>query len=194
MASTSVLQVDVSGRPVGLIAWHRAAFLLWDGRATAVEVEEGQYWRSPSVEIPKSKIIQTYDYVKLRPLKDNQIVKRVLFSRDAYKCQYCLKQLNRHSVTIDHVKPKSAFIREGRRASDAHTYSNCVTACAKCNTKKGDRLPYECGMMPVKTPTIPTYVQSVWGGKLFCPVQAEYVSMYFKVDRETLMARAVTPS
>jgi 5-methylcytosine-specific restriction endonuclease McrA len=192
MSTARVLQIDVSGRPIGLIAWHRAAMLLWDGRATAIEVVDGQYWRSPSVSIPKSRIIQTHDYVKLRPLKDSQVIKRVLFARDKYKCAYCEKQLTRHTATIDHVKPRSRFIREGGKASDAHTYTNCVTCCAKCNTKKGDRLPYECGMMPKITPVVPSYVQVLWAGKLYCPVQAEYVSMYFKIDKDTLLARPIS--
>ena len=195
MSSTRVLQIDISGRPVGLIAWHRAATMLWDGRATAIEVEDGKYWRSPSVNIPKSRIIQTHDYIKLRPLKDSQVIKRVLFGRDKYRCQYCDKQLTRHTATIDHVKPRAAFLREGRPASDAHTYSNTVTCCSKCNTKKGDRLPYECGMMPKGTsPRVPTYVQVLWAGKLYCPIQAEYVSMYFKVDKDTLLANPVKRS
>jgi len=127
--------------------------------------------------------------VKLRPLRDNQVIKRVLFARDKYQCQYCGTSLTRHTATIDHVKPRSAFVREGRPTSDAHTYTNCVTCCAKCNTKKGDRLPYECGMMPVSDPKVPNYVQVLWAGKIYCPIQAEYVSMYFKIDKETLLAR-----
>ena len=191
MSSSRVLHIDVSGRPVGLISWTRAASMLWDGRATAIEVEDGKFWRSPSVEIPKSRIIQTHDYVKLRPLKDNQIIKRVLFGRDGFKCQYCGKQLTRNTATIDHVKPRAKFIKEGRPVTDAHTYTNCVTSCVKCNTKKGDRLPYECGLMPIKDPKVPSYVQVLWAGKLYCPIQAEYVSMYFKVDEETLLANPV---
>lgn len=191
MSSTRVLNVDISGKPIGLIPWHRAATMIWDGRATPVEIVDGQFWCSPSVSIPKSRIIQTHDYVKLRPLRDKQIVKRVLFARDNYLCQYCSKPLTKSTATVDHVKPKSKFIAEGRPPSDANTYENCVSACAKCNNKKGDRLPYECGMMPVNTPRVPTYVQVLWAGRIYCPIQAEYVSMYFKVDKETLLARSI---
>lgn len=191
MSATRVLQVDVSGRPIGLIPWYRAATLLWQGRATPLETVDGEYWSSPSVSIPKTRIIQTHDYVQLRPLKDSQVIKRVLFARDGYKCQYCEKQLNRKTVTIDHVKPRAAFLREGRPSSDAHTYTNCVTCCQKCNTKKGDRLPMECGMLPISSPKVPTYVQVLWAGKLYCPIQAEYVSQYFKVDPDSLYANPV---
>ena len=194
MSAPRVLQVDVSGRPIGLIPWYRAATLLWQQRATPVEVIDGEYWRSPSVEIQKTRIIQTHDYVQLRPLRDNQVIKRVLFARDGYKCQYCEKQLSRHTVTVDHIKPRSAFLREGRPPSDAHTYTNCVTCCSKCNTKKGDRLPMQCGMLPVKTPKVPTYVQVLWAGKLYCPIQAEYVALYFKVAQDELFANPVSSS
>lgn len=194
MSATRILQVDVSGRPIGLIPWHRAVTLLWQDRATAIEVVDGEYWTSPSVNIQKTRIIQTHDYVQLRPLKDNQVVKRVIFARDRYQCQYCEQQLNRKTATIDHVKPRSAYLREGRPSSDAHTYTNVVTCCARCNTKKGDRLPYECGMLPKNDPKIPTYVQVLWAGKLYCPIQAEYVSQYFKIDKKTLLANPVKAS
>lgn len=190
MGSTRVLTVDISGKPCGLVTWFRAATLLWDGRATPIEVIDNQFWHSPSVNIPRSRIIQIHDYVKLRPMKDNQIVKRVLFARDNYQCQYCGKDLTRSTATIDHVKPKSKFVDEGRPASDANTYSNCVASCAKCNNKKGNRLPYECGMMPKTTPKTPSYVQVLWSGRIYCPVQAEYVAEYFKVDKKTLLVKS----
>lgn len=190
MGSNRVLTIDISGKPCGLISWFRAATMLWDGRALPVETEEGQFWNSPSVSIPKSKIIQIHDYVKLRPMRDNQVVKRVLFARDLYQCQYCGKSLTRSTATVDHVKPRSRFVAEGRPAADANTYSNCVSACAQCNNKKGDRLPYECGMMPKNTPKTPSYVQVLWSGRIYCPIQAEYVAEYFKINKETLLARS----
>jgi hypothetical protein len=46
-------------------------------------------------------------------------------------------------------------------------------------------------MMPKKVPVVPSYVQVLWAGKLYCPIQAEYVSMYFKIDKETLFVNPV---
>lgn len=189
MDSWRVLNIDSSGKPVGLISWHRAATLIWSGKATPIEVVQNQYWCSPSVSIPKSRIIQTHEYVKITPLKNNRVIKRVLFSRDHYRCQYCGKKLTRGTATVDHLRPRASFIREGRPVKDAHTYTNCLTACAQCNTKKGDRHPYECGMTPLSTPKLPTYAQVLWSGKVYCPIQAEYISAYFKVDKEILLAK-----
>src|SRR3990167_1882926 len=168
-----VLQVDISGRPLGLISWQRAVNMIYQGNAVALEVEDGKYWRSPSLAIPVALIIQTEDYVKLRPLKDNHIIKRVLFARDNYKCQYCFKDVTLSTGTTDHVKPKSKFVASGRPASDAHTWDNVVLACEKCNLKKDNRLPMECGMHLKKAPRKPDYVQVLWAGKIYHSIHAK---------------------
>lgn len=191
MSTTKVLQVDVTGRPVGLISWRRAVVLLLDNRAIALENDGEKVIRSPNLEVPRPLIIQTPTYVHLRPLRDNQIVKRVLFARDKYECQYCGTSVTRSSGTIDHVKPRAAFVREGRPSSDAHTWDNVVVACVKCNTKKGDRLPRECRMMPKTTPKKPNYVQTLWAGKVYHPIHAQYVADYYSVDPDTLMTKKV---
>ena len=183
-----VLNIDNSGKPVGLIPWYRAAGLIWCGKASPVEVVEGKYWRSPSVSIPQSRIIQTHEYIKVFPIKDSCVIKRVLFSRDRYTCQYCGKKLTRSTATVDHIKPRSSFLREGRPSTDANSYTNCVTACTKCNVKKGDRSSLECGMVPMSTPTIPTYIQVLWAGKVQCSIQADYIAAYFKIDKEIILA------
>ena len=50
-------------------------------------------------------------------------------------------------LTVDHVFPKS---RGGEKS-----WTNLVTACKKCNQKKGCRTPKECGMIPIRKPTKP---------------------------------------
>jgi len=189
MESPWVLNIDSSGKPIALIPWHRAVNLIWSGKATPIEVIKDKYWYSPSIAIPQSRIIQTNEYVKVLPIKNMRVVKRVLFSRDGYCCQYCGKKLTKSTATVDHIKPRSSFLREGKSVNDAHTYTNCVTACAKCNVKKGDRSPYECGMSPITTPAVPSYAQVIWSGRVYCPIQAEYISLYFKVDKESLFVR-----
>lgn len=194
MSNAKVLQVDVSGRPVGFISWRRAVSLLYDGRATSLLDDEDTILRSPSVEMYKPLIIQMPSYVKLRPLKDNQIVKRVLFARDRYECQYCGTSVTRSTGTIDHIKPRDYFVREGRPRSDAHTWDNVVVSCVKCNTHKGNRLPHECKMYPRTAPKKPSYVQTLWAGKVYHPIQADYVADWYKVDPDTLLTYSVDNS
>ena len=180
----NVLVLDVTGRPINVTTPFRGAVLLMTNRADLVAQDGDEVLRSSSAEFPKPLIIQTRGYVKLRPLSDGKIIKRVLFGRDDYECQYCSKPVTTKTGTVDHVKPKVAFKREGRPESDANTWDNVVTCCAKCNAKKGEKLPYECGMMPKKAPKKPTWVQTLWVGKAFHPVQAEYITQYHPKEIE----------
>lgn len=185
-----VLLVDSSSRPIQLISWQRAVCMLYQGNAQILESEDS-FWSSPNLEIPRALIIQSEDYVKLRPLRDNYIIKRVLLARDNFQCSYCSKPLTLQSMTVDHVKPKLAFIREGRKASDANTWINVVSACGPCNHKKGHKLPAECRMYPKTTPKKPNWVTTLWRGKYFHPIQAEYVAAYYKIDPNTLTGHEI---
>ena len=70
-----------------------------------------------------------------------------LLWRDNNQCQYCGKHFCPDSLTMDHVVPKS---RGGK-----NTWINLVTACKKCNQKKGNKTPTECGMYPKRKPKAP---------------------------------------
>jgi 5-methylcytosine-specific restriction endonuclease McrA len=74
--------------------------------------------------------------------------------RDKFRCVYCGSQ--RH-LTIDHVIPKSK--------GGQNTWSNMVTCCSKCNSKKGDRTPEEAGLKSVY-PKEPTMFQDVISSEL----------------------------
>lgn len=186
MTSQRVLQLDVSSRPINLISWKRAITMLWEGRAQSLMDHPEAVIRTPTTEFSYPLIVQTFEYVELKPLRHNQIVRRVLFARDRYTCQYCEDPVTLRSGTIDHVKPRSAYIREGRSRTEAHRWDNVVVACEACNLKKGNRLPRECGMMPVSTPKIPSYVMTVWAGRSLDAIQAEYVANYYRLTPEDL--------
>ena len=68
------------------------------------------------------------------------------FKRDNSECQYCG---TKKDLTLDHVIPSS---RGG-----AHSWLNLVTACKRCNAKKGDYTPEEAGMIHKKKPHKPSY-------------------------------------
>jgi hypothetical protein len=51
-----------------------------------------------------------------------------VYERDAYKCQYCGKQLTRFTATLDHVQS----VKDG----GDNSFENLTTACLKCNSKK----------------------------------------------------------
>lgn len=171
-----VLVTDVSGRPVGMTTWMRSVTLLMADKACPIVEDESKVISSERLSIPIPIIIQLRGYVPI--IGSPKWNKRVLAARDNYECQYCGVRLTPKSATVDHVKPKDAFRKEGLPESAATTYDNCVLSCIKCNNKKGNRLPYECKMYPKRTPKVPSYVQTLWYGKHFHPVQAQYIAEY----------------
>jgi 5-methylcytosine-specific restriction endonuclease McrA len=75
--------------------------------------------------------------------------KKNIWIRDGYVCGYCGK--HESFMTVDHVVPKS----KGGKS----TFENTVTACKKCNSKKADMLPKECGMYPKHSLVQPTITE-----------------------------------
>ena len=70
--------------------------------------------------------------------------------RDKNTCQYCGSAKN---LTIDHINPVS---RGG-----GNTWSNMITACFKCNNKKGNKTPEEAGMKLMSDPKRPTHLHVI---------------------------------
>jgi 5-methylcytosine-specific restriction endonuclease McrA len=189
-----VLSLNSAGQPLGLIDWFRAVTLLWRGSAVLIEGDENNRLSSPSWSTPRPLIIQLDHYVKLVDMHDTEVAKDVLFARDGWECQYCGRQINKTSGSIDHVKPRRFYRDQGLPVSEAHVWENVVSACKPCNGKKGGRLPHEAGMYPRKAPRKPTYVQTMWAARQYHPVQAQYVADYFRIDPSDLMAKKILPS
>jgi len=61
-----------------------------------------------------------------------------LFVRDRHVCAYCGDHFPEGELTVEHIHPVS---RGGR-----HEWTNVVTACRSCNTRKGSRRPEEANM------------------------------------------------
>ena len=61
-----------------------------------------------------------------------------LFARDRHVCAYCGTRCAEADLTVEHIVPVS---RGGR-----HEWTNVVTACRSCNTRKGNRRPEEAHM------------------------------------------------
>jgi 5-methylcytosine-specific restriction endonuclease McrA len=71
--------------------------------------------------------------------------------RDGFTCQYCGNKLPMSQLNYDHVIPRS----QGGKT----VWTNIVTACYTCNSKKANRTPEQAGMVllrvPVKPKTLP---------------------------------------
>lgn len=66
------------------------------------------------------------------------LTKHRLFARDRHVCAYCGGHFIEADLTVEHIVPVS---RGGQ-----HVWTNVVTACRSCNTRKGNRTPEEARM------------------------------------------------
>ena len=58
-------------------------------------------------------------------------------------------------------------------------WKNVVTACSRCNLRKGNRLPSECGMRLLSAPVEPNEVELVWAVRRVTPIQVRYIRMFY---------------
>ncbi|KAI3924374.1 hypothetical protein MKW98_032575 [Papaver atlanticum] len=139
------LVLDISYRPVNVVCWKRAICLEFMEKADVLEYYD-QTVDSPSGSFYIPAVLRVphlLQVVKRRRIKQNLSRKNILF-RDVFMCQYCS---SRESLTIDHVLPIS---RGGE-----WTWENLVTACLKCNSKKGHKTLEEANMKLLKVPKAP---------------------------------------
>ncbi|XP_008805374.2 uncharacterized protein LOC103718365 isoform X2 [Phoenix dactylifera] len=124
------LVLDISYRPINVVCWKRAICLEF--------MEKGSFYIPAVLRVPN--LLQV---VKRRRIKHN-LSRKSIFYRDSYSCQYCSSRAN---LTIDHVLPIS---RGGE-----WKWENLVTACARCNSRKGQKTLEEANMKLIKIPKVP---------------------------------------
>jgi len=115
--------------------------------------------RSPGREMRLPSVVALKQYIpqNRRP----PFTRFNVFLRDRFQCQYCSGEFAAHELTFDHVVPRS---RGGRTC-----WTNIVTACTRCNLRKGNRLPQECDMHPRTRPHQPTAHTLRVNGRRFPP-------------------------
>jgi 5-methylcytosine-specific restriction endonuclease McrA len=176
------LALNASFEPLTLVPVRRALRLVIDGKAEIVEAESGDIVKSARLSVPRPVIIRLVKFVHVPRRFRRQVTNTFLFARDAYRCQYCHRTQadlrSRECLTRDHLLPIS---RGGGNA-----WTNVVTACSSCNTRKGNRLPSECGMHPLHPPVEPHFVHLAWSVRKLTNTQSKYIRLFY--GQETLTA------
>ncbi|MEZ4862242.1 MAG: HNH endonuclease [Caldilineaceae bacterium] len=158
--SRQVLVLNAGYEPLSLVSIRRAIVLLLREKAELIEATQ-QMLHSADQALPIPLVIRLVHYVKL-PHRRVPATRAAVMVRDLYTCQYCGEAPGRAELTVDHVIPRS---RGG-----AHSWHNLVTACKRCNQKKGSQTPDEASMHLIRKPVEPSYVALVL---LSNPVAAE---------------------
>lgn len=162
------LVLNRSWLPVNVTPVRRALGLVYRGTASIVhtstyEVFDLSSWVErnqngcPSIlavrfkiPLPEVIVLSRFDKVIRRHLPFSR---RNLYRRDRLRCQYCGGRPGTRLLTIDHVVPRTL----GGRTS----WTNCVLACATCNSKKGGRTPEQVGMSLLQKPVRPEWATAV---------------------------------
>ena len=143
MLTGRVLLLNFSYEPLGTVGVARAV-CLWFRGAVFIEEHDGEnVLRSPSTTFKVPSVIRLRHYINVRRNRRETTMKRArIYIRDRYRCQYCGEHRHAKDLTLDHILPRA----QGGESTPA----NLVTACVKCNQRKGNRTP-EQARMPLLT-------------------------------------------
>src|SRR5829696_5189363 len=169
------LALNASFEPLTILPIERALRLVIDRKAEVLEEDDARFYRSERDRIAAPLVIRLKRFIHVPRRFRRQVTNTFLFARDGYRCQYCGRhkgQLRgREFLTRDHVLPLS-------RGGD-NEWSNVVTACSSCNTRKGNHLPEECGMHPLGAPREPHFVHLSWAVRRLSITQAKYIKLFY---------------
>jgi 5-methylcytosine-specific restriction endonuclease McrA len=153
---TLLLNADgnpVSVLPMSTVSWQVAIRLLMLEKAVPIKYYDNWVVRSPSLTLQVPSIIMTKKYVKCP--KHAQFTRYNLFLRDEFTCQLQITSVcsrrqgkghDHKELTLDHVNPKSY--------GGDQSWTNIITACAECNSHKGNKV-----VVPKKVAKVPTYFE-----------------------------------
>lgn len=172
------LALNSSFEPLTMVPLKRALRLVIDGKAEIVEADRGRSVHSERLTVPRPAVIRLRKFVHVPRRFRRQVTNTFLFARDGYRCQYCARASYdlrpRESLTRDHVVPIS---RGGM-----NVWTNVVTACSSCNTRKANHLAVECGMQLLHVPVEPHFVHLSWAVRRLTPTQSRYIKLFYGAE------------
>ncbi|WP_192821130.1 HNH endonuclease [Rufibacter sp. LB8] len=141
-----VLLLNQDYSAIATCTLHKAFVLLYLEKAELIAQDVLNGLRTISKTFPRPLVIRLYRYVRV-PYKGISLTRQNIMRRDGHQCQYCGATRN---LTLDHLIPRS-------RGGES-TWYNLITACGRCNSRKGDRTPEEMEMKLYRKPYKPTLV------------------------------------
>jgi 5-methylcytosine-specific restriction endonuclease McrA len=171
IAMESTLLLSATYEPIKVISWKRAVVLTFLGKVDVLE-EYSREVHSPTTALRLPAVVKLHRYVKNLPRRV-KFSRQNLYHRDNYTCQYCHRPHPSSQLTYDHVIPRS---RGGQTS-----WTNVVTACIRCNLKKGDKLPHQANLPLLTEPREPKWLPVVGpsvGGDSAPSLWRTYLSWY----------------
>lgn len=163
-----VLKLNASYVPIDVIHWTEAITDIFGGKCEIVDVYEGEFLHygfdyetnGPKGQMPVPAVIRTTRFHSpkgtLRFYKP--FIRRNVWERDGRHCQYCGRRISLNEMEYEHVHPRSK--------GGATCWTNIVSSCHDCNSKKGDKSCAESNMHPLTKPIAPVIADGYIGGML----------------------------
>jgi 5-methylcytosine-specific restriction endonuclease McrA len=150
MSTIHVLKLNAAYMPLEIIGWKKAISLVVRGRAEILEKYDEKLdtfkgaYQYPSIIRLLYFVAPKKDMIFAKPFTRKNILER-----DLGRCCFCDKVLSLNKMTYDHVIPKC------EPYNGKTCFTNIVSCCLSCNSKKKNRLPEEAGMKLLRKPYIP---------------------------------------
>ncbi len=145
--SGKVLILNGNYEPLAICNVQKAIVLLYLHKAEMVSAIKERSVRSTSSAMPFPSVIRLSNFVRV-PFKKVILSRKNILRRDGHRCQYCGSASI--SLTVDHIMPRS------RGGEDS--WENLISACLRCNNRKGSHTPDEAHMPLLKRPIRPNHV------------------------------------
>ncbi len=175
-----ILRLNIAGAPMEWLNWqesvtlHSRGMVAWTYGDPVTKVHGGTNRHSGRQSTaPLHGVIACRGAISNHEQQIPALSNQALFCRDHFLCLYCGQRFNSNQLTRDHVIPTS------KGGSDRWT--NLVTACKRCNQRKGDRTPEACHMPLLAVPYRPNraeYLALVNGGRILGD-QMSFLSSHF---------------
>jgi len=156
--SVSILRINTAGRPIEWLSWQEAVCLhardlvSWTYGEEVMAVKGG-YCRLTGLQsiLTLNSIIACRGKVVDTGRNHPPLTNKALFRRDHNICLYCGRLHVDADLSRDHVKPLS------KRGKD--TWTNVVTACKRCNARKGNVEIEAFSMQLLALPYMPNHAE-----------------------------------
>jgi 5-methylcytosine-specific restriction endonuclease McrA len=158
--SPLILRLDIAGTPLRWVPWQDAVCLYSRGLvAWTAGDNEFTFRGGLSRQTGGRSSVTVHSIIAIKRSKRGKFVQRntpplnnhELFRRDGSMCMYCGDRHDVLQLTRDHVVPISKGGRD--------IWSNVVTACRSCNTRKGNRSPERASMPLLAVPYVPNWAE-----------------------------------
>ncbi len=139
-----VLNLDYT--PITVCTVQRAFLLVFLNKAELIKTNSSLTFHTVNKTFSMPSVIKLTRYINV-PYKGVVLSRENVFKRDRFQCQYCGTS---KELTLDHLIPKA----KGGKT----TWNNLITACKRCNSRKGNGSLEEAGFQLTYRPFRPSYI------------------------------------